>query len=103
MPWATQGILQSPTAGTLLADTGALLAATFSLTILVTTQYSARVTIARRNALNDTDLSTHLVKTVSDAPTMLNGMGSIALLLNERIVVRAESAMIGEVQASILW
>lgn len=103
MSWATAGVLTSPAAGTILADSGAQLASTIPFNILITTQYAARVLIAYRNSANNADNKTQLVKTVSDSPTMLTNIGGITLLLNERLVIRAESDMIGEVQASLIW
>ena len=103
MAWATAGILSSPTEGTILADSGAQLASTTAFTILVVTQYAARVTFAWRNALNTADKQSQLIKTVSDSPTLMIGLGGLTLLLNERVVLRAESDMIGEVQASLIW
>src|SRR5437899_12769272 len=103
MPQATAGTLNSPTANTVLADTGALSIATLSFTVIISTQYASRATIALRNATNDADLWSQLIHTVSDAPTFLQGIGSIAMGLNQRLVIRAESALIGEVQASVLW
>jgi len=66
MPWATAGVLSSPTAGTILADSGALMASMFSFTIIISTQYAARVTIALRDATNSTDVMTQIFKTQSD-------------------------------------
>lgn len=102
MAQATTGVMASPIAGTVLADTGALTTSTFSPTILITTQYAARATLALRNATNDADVWSHLIKTSSDAPIVTAGVGSITVGLNQRLVIRAESDMIGEVQASIL-
>lgn len=102
MPQATSGILTSPAAGAILADTGQLSVAAFTFTTIISTQYAARATIALRNALNDTDIWSQLVHTISDTPAV-TVLGSISMLLNQRVVIRAESAMIGEVQASILW
>ena len=93
MPQATVGVTASPTAGTVLADTGALAIATLSPTVMITTQYASRVTLALRNATNDADLWSHLIKTSSDAPVFLTSVGSIAFGLNQRLVVRAESAV----------
>src|SRR5258706_15272823 len=103
MPWATAGVLSSPTAGTILADSGALLASTFAFSILITTQYAARVLVVWRNSTNNADNKSHLIKTMSDSPIMMTGMGGLTLVLNERIVLRAESDMLGEVQASLIW
>lgn len=86
-----------------MADTGQLALAAFTFTVIISTQYSSRATISLRNALNDTDLWSQLIHTMADAPAVLTGLGSISMLLNQRLVIRAESAMIGEVQASILW
>lgn len=103
MPWASQGVLSSPGANTTLADSGALLAVTCTFTIIISTQYASRVTIALRDSLNATDVSSQLIRTLSDGPTMLTGLGGILMALNQRLVIRAESAMLGEVQASIIW
>jgi len=103
VPQATAGILSSPAAGDILADTGQLSVSTLSFTVIISTQYASRVTIALRNAANNGDIWAQLIHTSSDAPTLLQGLGSIAFALNQRLVVRAESAMIGEVQASIMW
>lgn len=102
MAQATVGIMNSPIAGAILADTGALTMSAISPTILITTQYAARATLALRNATNDADLWSHLIKTSSDSPIVATGVGSVTIGLNQRLVIRAESDMIGEVQASIL-
>lgn len=103
MPWATAGILSSPSAGTILADSGAQLAATAAFNILITTQYASRITVAWRNSANNADNKAHLIKTASDSPVMFTGLGGLTLLLNERVVLRAESDILGEVQASLIW
>lgn len=103
MPWVSQGVLSNPVANSILADTGTLLAVTCTFTIIISTQYAARVTIALRDSLNATDVSSQLVRTLSDGPTMLTGLGGILMGLNQRLVIRAESAILGEVQASIIW
>ena len=103
MSWATAGLLESPTAGTILADSGAQLASTTSFTILIVTQYAARVAFAWRNSTNTSDKASQLIKPVSDSPTLMIGLGGLTLLVNERVVLRAESDMIGEVQASLIW
>lgn len=103
MPWASQGVLANPVANAILADTGTLLAVTCTFTIIISTQYASRVTIALRDSLNTTDVSSQLIRTLSDGPTMLTGLGGILMALNQRLVIRAESAMLGEVQASIIW
>lgn len=102
MPWVTAGVFSSPTAGTILSDSGALTAAMFSFTIIISTQYAARVTIALRDATNSTDVMTQIFKTQSDEPTALTEFNFL-VTLNQRLVLRAESDMIGEVQASLLW
>jgi hypothetical protein len=103
MPWVSQGVLNNPGANTILADTGTLLAVTCTFTIIVSTQYASRVTIALRDSSNTTDVSTQLIRTLSDGPTMLTGLGGILMALNQRLVIRAESTILGEVQASVLW
>lgn len=103
MPWSSQGVLSNPVANAILADTGALLAVTCTFTIIVSTQYAARVTIALRDATNTSDISSQLIRTLSDGPTMLTGLGGVLMALNQRLVIRAESAILGEVQASIIW
>lgn len=103
MPWVSQGVLNNPGANTILADTGTMSALTFTFTVFISTQYASRVTVAIRDATNTSDVSSQLIRTLSDGPTMLTGMGGILMSLNQRLVIRAESAMLGEVQASILW
>lgn len=103
MPWASQGVLSNPVANAVLADTGALLAITCTFTIIISTQYASRVTIALRDSSNTADVSSHIIRTLSDGPTMLTGLGGVLMGLNQRLVIRAESAILGEVQASIIW
>lgn len=103
MPWVSQGVLNNPGANTILADTGTLLAVTCTFTIIVSTQYASRVTIALRDSSNTTDVSTQLIRTLSDGQTMLTGLGGILMALNQRLVIRAESTILGEVQANVLW
>ncbi len=102
MAWATAGVLGSPAAGTILADSGTLTASMFSFTIIIVTQYAARVAIVLRDATNTTDVMTQLFKTQSDEPTAISEFNFL-VGLNQRLVLRAESDMIGEVQASLLW
>lgn len=103
MPQATAVILSSPAAGTVLADTGAMLAAAFTFTVIVSTQYAARITLALRDTTNASDVWSQLIHTASDHPATVLPLGSVSVSINQRLVVRAESDMLGEVQASILW
>ena|SRR5258706_15398840 len=103
MSWATVGLVNDPEKDAILADTGSIaLAATLNVTIIISTQYAARAVIVLRDAQNTTDVGKQLIHTASDHPATFMGM-NVPLSTNQRLVIRAESAMIGEVQASILW
>src|SRR5258708_38549089 len=99
--WATQGAIINPADATLLADTGPLLAALSSLTIMLSSTVGGGVVrLNRRNALNDTTLQSH--------PIMIGGLShlifsfGITLLLNERITLTRPSGFTGTIEGSII-
>lgn len=104
MGWQTAGVLVSPEANVILADTGAIsVQATMGLCIVVSSQYARRVTLVLRDALNQTDVATQRVQVGSDDPVVLAGIPAMGVLLNQRVVVRTENVVVGDVQASIIW
>lgn len=104
MSWQTQGIVVSPDAGVTLADTGAIaLSTTLALCVVISSQYARRVTMVLRSALNDADVATQRIQVGSDDPVVIAGIPGMAIGLNQRVIIRTENAVVGDVQASIIW
>ncbi len=102
--WATAGVLTDPDAGVILADTGEMLAtADIQLTVIVASQYARRVILALRDDTNATDVITQRIYVGSDTTLSLPSMVGINVLINQRIVIRTENAVVGDVQATLNW
>lgn len=101
MSMFTQGLLTEPVDGTLLADSGALPVGQNRIFVAISSEYRGRIVLAHRNALNDTDLSTHILF-VPDGPKIFP-VPAFTTLLNERLVARASGSISGDVQVTIIW
>ena len=100
--WATEGLKVNPSAGTILADTGAVGSLlTLSVTLIAWTNTGVLVDIAQRNLGNTADVNVQRI--VISATSTFNTVNvPVHLALGQRLVVRTVSDMTGQVQVSIL-
>lgn len=103
--WSSVGMVTNPNDGDVIADTGALLAVSADFTVVVfTSSNDATFEIVVRNSANSADVAKQLVR-VSYYST--GGMASyripVALLLNQRLIVRVVGYPSYDFQASITW
>ena len=88
----TGGYLLNPVAAAVLADTGAQVAGNYQVDVVIGGDAAAAVSftaeIVRRNAANNGDVWTMPVVMKNDGTGMIRFQGRIALLLNERLIVR---------------
>jgi hypothetical protein len=103
------GLLAAPAAGTILADTGAEPAGNYATFIMYSIDgvgtAATTIIIARRNAANNADIWAQIIGLGSgaDSTSVVPVQMRIALLLNERLVIRMGAAALagGSIQASI--
>lgn len=100
MAWHTAGPLEDPSAGDVLADTGALGVGVSGFTILIDTTAGGYVDLVHRNALNTQDL--HLQKLYISPGTPLPLGATLTLALNERLLLRVRDGLTGTIQGSFL-
>lgn len=102
MAWATANTITDPTAGTILADTGALSIGLLSFTILLASSGpSATLELQLRNAANSANVATQTINSTgygSDAIPV-----PIVIGLNQRLRLVVVNNYTGDVDASILW
>jgi hypothetical protein len=103
MAWFTAGIVNDPTLGQILADTGALAAQTISGNVLVYSTVATTLTLRHRNATNTADLHSQKIAVSTENNNFVNiQIGAIALALNERVTVTADVGFTGQIQVSLL-
>lgn len=98
--WFTEGKKSSPSDNTLLADSGALTAQEWQVTILISSTIAAKVRIQHRNAANTGNIAQHEVSVGGSAPYNTPIL-RIQVADNERIRVVTEGVILGDVQASL--
>ena len=102
MGWATEGIKSAPGAGTILADTGALLAlSAVPMTVVVWAKRTSTLVVAQRNATNTADVE--MQRIYAQSGTEIFPFSSISCSLNDRFVVRCEDDADSDIQVSIMW
>ena len=102
MGWATEDIKDRPIAGTILADTGALLALSgIPVTVVVWAEQLCILAVAQRNALNTDDVE--MQRIYVEPGTEIFPFSSMTFSVNERLVIRCHENVDGQIQASILW
>lgn len=102
MGWATQGRISNAMKGTVLADTGQMLASTLAIAVVGWTEREpATIEVAQRDATNQNDLN---MQTLALSAGQSNDITLTAVLvLNQRLVARAANDISGDVQVSITW
>lgn len=105
MPWATQGRLTNPSAGAIVADTGALPAGTtYYPQVVVSSTATAQLIFQRRNAGNTVTISEQLVVCPANQTFQLSLNGNLDDWAdNERFRVVLNANVTGSVQGSIFW
>jgi hypothetical protein len=99
MTWATAGLLTDPNTNTILADTGAIAAGSYQLTLLLFTTVACGVTFHYRDAANTSDIKTQQI-TIS---TETNGFQvipintPISIGANERFTLTLDQGFTGGV------
>lgn len=102
MAWVTQGKVNNPTAGLVLADTGAVgSAGPVSGNIVIWTDTSAFVTLRRRNATNTADIATQQLY-INGQNLFFMPAVTITLAVNERVQITNDNAFTGTIQASLI-
>lgn len=102
MSWVSEGVLTQPLRGAVLADTGGVVAATkLTPTVFTWATKPAYLVFAQRDALNQTDVETQRLD--CDAGFSHVDFNSISLAINERLVVRAQVDVDGDIQVSIIF
>jgi hypothetical protein len=100
MAWSTQGRQTDPDAGTILADTGAIsVGGLLGLTVVIAATTGCYCTIARRNTLNNADVESQMLA-VQGGQTAVGPL-SMSISSGQRVVVRLDGAIGGDVQASL--
>lgn len=97
--WVTNGPINNPATGEILADTGAIPAGTLSLTILVFTDVGFTMNLVQRNALNTANVNIQPIAVLGQYTVV--GIPAV-LVLNQRIRLEVDTAVTGNIQASIL-
>lgn len=102
MSWVSEGVKKQPLADAVLADTGAVLAATrVTPSVFMWATKPAYLVFAQRDALNQTDVETQRLD--CDAGFSHVDFNSISLAINERLIVRAQADVDGDIQVSIVF
>ena len=101
--WATEGALASPGAGVLLADTGELPTGIYEFSIFIDSEVVAAVSIEHRNAANTATLKGQYAR-ISDN-TRFNRLyiAGYKMGANERLRIVNGVAIVGGIQASIIY
>ncbi|NVM23391.1 MAG: hypothetical protein HWN68_16600 [Desulfobacterales bacterium] len=100
--WATEGVKVNPTNGTLLADTGSLVAGLYDIDIIYTTSANAGGDIQHRNADNTVTVACHRVRGFTYS-SFCFPLRSYKIATNERFRVIQASDLTGSVQVSIIY
>lgn len=99
--WATAGVVESPSAGDVIADTGPIsVGLNFALTALIWSQQNTSFTIHQRNALNTADINSQKVSPISG---FIYVAMPVTLLTNQRITVTVDESLELNCQASLLF
>jgi hypothetical protein len=102
MSWVSEGIKSQPRASTILADTGAVIAAkTLNASVFTWATKTAYLELAQRDALNGSDVDAQRFDCQPGSERF--DFNNIALGINERLVVRAQSDVDGDIQVSITF
>lgn len=101
MAWNTNGILNAPSAGDIVADTGGLIAGTPNFNLVCWTNSAGTIVeVALRNALNTSDVAVQRMHIESGGPRQIPF--PINVMLNQRLVVRMLNGINDDVQISII-
>lgn len=100
MGWATEGVKNKSTAGTILADTGQLVAGIQNLTIFIWTNVGGIIEFAQRDSLNGLDVASQRLSVIETTKII---QIPVNFALNQRLVIRAVESYVGNIQASIIW
>lgn len=102
MSWVSEGIKSQPLAGTVLADTGAMISArTIAASVFTWATKTAYLVFAQRDSLNASDIDAQRF----DCPPGSDKMdfSNVAVGINERLVVRCQRDVDGDIQVSITF
>lgn len=99
--WNTEGQKSTPSSGTVLADTGQLLAQEWRATILLSATVTANVKLQHRNANNNGNVEELALSILSSNPLFISQLAISVLNADERIRIITDGTILGNVQASI--
>ncbi|SRR5258706_16425110 len=100
MAWSSEGKKTNPAAGTLLADTGGLPAMSLGSNLIIWSNVFVRLIIAVRNATNTADVAAQTVECTGNFIAL--GV-PVTLVLNQRLIIRTDNDIAGDVQGSIIY
>lgn len=106
MAWSTAGRIVNPTAGQVMADTGAVPSTGLDLSqcfVIMTSTVACFFVIERRNAANSAVISEQGVACAANATEKINFPPPLSLAGSERVRVTINGAVTGQAQASIIW
>jgi hypothetical protein len=99
--WVSQGVMNNPANGALLADTGPMVAQGRTFHAIVGADVATVFRVEHRNAANDaTTESLILACGIRDAKGFM--LGDIELADNERVRIVTVGAVVGNVQATLI-
>lgn len=102
MAWVSEGIITQPLAGMVLADTGGVVTAVrITPSVFTWATRTAHLVLAQRDAVNLNDIE--FQRFDCDPGSNHMDFNSISLAINERLVVRAQADVDGDIQVSIIF
>lgn len=99
--WNTEGQKTNPSSGTVLADTGQLLAQEWRATIILSATALANVKLQHRNANNNGNVKEQNFSVLSSTLLHLPLLAISVTNADERVRVVTDGVILGNVQASI--
>lgn len=99
----SEGVLVNPGAGAILADTGAAaIDDSHDLTLLLSSSITAVIVLERRDAANTGNVWAHTIPLGALAP-LLGHVGNVIVVnQGERLRLRLNTAIVGQVQGTIV-
>jgi hypothetical protein len=103
MAWYTEGVVSSPSANDLLADTGQLSVGGRTIqSMVLAANVSATIRLEHRNAANDTTLNSQTFYLSALAPVTFQPNVGVTVSANDRFrIVVVSGLIVGNVQASL--
>lgn len=102
MGWASNGTINNPVPGQIMADSGAIvLGLVTRFNVSLWGAMGGDFELALRNAANSADVSSQMLRLQKGQ--YFNEEFPLTLAINQRIVVRAYDSMTGDFQAAISW